>query len=355
MELYDLSMLMGDNTKADMFLAKRSLNLQPAGSEKQWHILLINTKSGEIPALCLYNDHTTGSSVVLRSGTIFKNNPYENIPVEMKDGSAPPAPSVNLFRASYVPSSGIAGDAGEISDASKEKVKGFISVLLHTEKTVPDTELEQKLAEMQEKQNDLKEQLKRTEAEKEAVEKEKASYEKARKRQEKEAEDLRAVVEKVKAARDKLKNDNADLLEENRKLKKEAAEHRPDEIPNPDEIYTKVNAALGGNTKAEDLALQKMGKAAKQTSGEIAASGIIKQIKELKDQLREKEMEIEELKKAAASAENTTAEPVQDETLVKENISLKAKLEVYSEIVEKYIAQTGKTAYHEDFNGRAVH
>ena len=96
MELYDLSMLMGDNTKADMFLAKRSLNLQPAGSEKQWHILLINTKSGEIPALCLYNDHTTGSSVVLRSGTIFKNNPYENIPVEMKDGSAPPAPSVNL-------------------------------------------------------------------------------------------------------------------------------------------------------------------------------------------------------------------------------------------------------------------
>ena len=53
-------------------------------------------------------------------------------------------------------------------------------------------------------------------------------------------------------------------------------------------------------------------------------------------------MEIEELKKAAASAENTTAEPVQDETLVKENISLKAKLEVYSEIVEKYIAQTGK-------------
>ena len=196
---------------------------------------------------------------------------------------------------------------------------------------------------MQEKQNDLKEQLKRTEAEKEAAEKEKASYEKARKRQEKEAEDLRAVVEKVKAARDKLKNDNANLLEENRKLKKEAAEHRPDEMPNPDETYTKVNAALGGNTKAEGLALQKIDKAAKQASGEIAASGIIKQIKELKDQLREKEMEIEELKKAAASAENTTAEPVQDETLVKENISLKAKLEVYSEIVEKYIAQTGKT------------
>ena len=146
----------------------------------------------------------------------------------------------------------------------------------------------------------------------------------------------------MKAARDKLKSDNADLLEENRKLKKEASERRPDDIQSPDEIYEKVNAALGGNTKAEDLALQKINKAAKQTSGEIAASGIIKQIKELKDQLHEKETEIEELKKAAAPTENTTAELVQDESLVKENISLKAKLEVYSEIVEKYIAQTGR-------------
>lgn len=342
MELYDLSMLMGDNTKADMFLAKRGLNLQPAGSEKQWHILLINAKSGEIPALCLYNDLTTGSSVVLRSGTIFDNNPFENVPVEMKDGSTPPAPSVNMFRASYIPPSSIVGDAGEISDTSKEKVKELLRVLLNTEKAAPDAELKQKLTDMEEKQNALKEQLKQIKAEKEAAEKEKTGYEKARKRQEKETEDLKAVIEKVKAARDKLKSDNADLLEENRKLKKEASERRPDDIQSPDEIYEKVNAALGGNTKAEDLALQKINKAAKQTSGGIAASGIIKQIKELKDQLHEKETEIEELKKAAAPTENTTAELVQDESLVKENISLKAKLEVYSEIVEKYIAQTGR-------------
>lgn len=344
MKLYDLSLLMGDEAKTDMFLAKRSLKVQPAGNEKQWHILLINTKSGEIPALCLYNDLTTGSSVVLRSGTIFDNNPYENVPVEMKDGSTPPAPSINMFRASYMPSSSIAGDAGEISNATKEKVKELLRVLLNAEKTVPDAELKQKLTDMEEKQNTLKEQLKQIKAEKEASEKEKTGYEKARKRQEKETEDLKAVIEKVKAARDKLKNDNADLLEENRKLKKEASERRPDDMQSPDEIYAKVNEVLGGNARAEDLTLQKIDKAAKQTSGEIAASGIIKQIKELKSQLHEKEEEIEALKKETASAENAPAVPVQDEALVKENISLKAKLEVYSEIVYKYIAQTGRPA-----------
>lgn len=42
----------------------------------------------------------------------------------MKDGSTPPAPSINLFRASYTNPSFILGDAGEISDASKEGSSG---------------------------------------------------------------------------------------------------------------------------------------------------------------------------------------------------------------------------------------
>lgn len=311
MELYDLSMLMGDNTKADMFLAKRSLNLQPAGSEKQWHILLINTKSGEIPALCLYNDHTTGSSVVLRSGTIFKNNPYENIPVEMKDGSAPPAPSVNLFRASYVPSSGIAGDAGEISDASKERVKESLDLLLQKGKAVPPAEWEKKIGEMQEKQDSLKKQLKQVEEEKDAVMADFSGSEKARKRLEKEAEDLKSVIEKVKAARDKLRNDNAALKEENENLKKAAGDHAAGENASDDEIRSRVNSTFG-----KDGLSKKIENGAKRTSARVFAEGCSKQIAELKKQLDEKNMEIEELKKALTEGKGSDAAEQSSETIV---------------------------------------
>ena len=342
MELYDLSLLMGDNTKADMFLAKRGLNLPPAGSEKQWHILLINTKSGEIPALCLYNDHTTGSSVVLRSGTIFKNNPYENIPVEMKDGSTPPAPSINLFRASYVPSSGITGDAGEISDASKERVKESLDLLLQKEKAVPPAEWEKKIGEMQEKQDSLKEQLKQVEEEKDAVMADFSGSEKARKRLEKEAEDLKSVIEKVKATRDKLRNDNAALKEENENLKKAytASGNESD-----DEIQSCVNSALGKAGLSK-----KIENGARRTSARVFAEGCSKQITELKKQLEEKNMEIEKLKKALTEGKDSDTGEQNQETIVLQKPEKEGKrltLTVSEKTAEKWHEITDQLPYRQ--------
>lgn len=312
MELYDLSLFLGESPKSDALMANRYFKQMPkAEGEKQWHVLLINTKGGKVPALCLYNDPASGSAVVLRAGTIFENNPYENIPITMKDGSTPPAPSINLFRASYTNPSFILGDAGEISDASKEKVKESLDQLLQKEKAVPSEEWEKKIGEMQKKQDSLKEQLKQVEEEKDAVMADFSGSEKARKRLEKEAEDLKSVIEKVKAARDKLRNDNAALKEENENLKKAAGDHAAGENESDDEIRSRVNSAFG-----KAVLSKKIENGARRTSARVFAEGCSKQIAELKKQLDEKNMEIEELKKALTEGKGSDAAEQSSETIV---------------------------------------